>query len=126
LIRQELLAAPGEMFLKEYGRLLSLTRSGQFAMEKILESFLRRVVRDAEGLPLRLYPFTSPDPTESRKVVAIDPSVSYGRPMVARKGVSTAFLAERLNAGESVEELAEDYELEEEEVAEAIVFERAA
>ncbi|HEY2289707.1 MAG TPA: hypothetical protein VGM86_03295, partial [Thermoanaerobaculia bacterium] len=86
LIREELLAAPGEVFLQEYGRLLSLSRSGQLAMGQILETFLRRVVRDAEGLPVRLYPFTSPASRQDQKVVAIDPRISYGRPSIERKG----------------------------------------
>lgn len=89
--------------------------------EKILGAFLRRVVRDAEGLPLRLYPGKS----EERMVVAIDPRISYGRPSIARKGVSTAFLAKRFNAGETVEDLADSYGLTEEEVKEAIVYESA-
>ena len=125
LIRRELLAAPGELFLQEYGRLLSLSRSGQFAIEQILEAFLRRVVRDAEGLPVRLYPFTSPGTTEDRRVVAIDPRISYGRPSIERKGISTAILVERLNSGESIEELADSYDLTADEVAEAIVYESA-
>ena len=123
LIRDELRAAPGEMFLQEYGRLLSLSRAGQFAMEKILDAFLRRVVRDAKGLPLRLYPFTSPSLLEDRRIVAIDPRISYGRPAIERKGISTAVLAERLNAGESVRDLAEDYGLQDEEIEEAILYE---
>jgi uncharacterized protein (DUF433 family) len=125
LIREELLAAPGEVFLQEYGRLLSLSRSGQFAMEQILEAFLRRVVRDAKGLPVRLYPFTTPGIWEDRRVVAIDPRISYGRPSIERKGISTAILAERLNAGESVKDLADSYDLTEDEVTEAIVYESA-
>ncbi len=125
LIREELLAAPGEVFLQEYGRLLSLSRSGQFAMEQILEAFLRRVVRDAKGLPVRLYPFTTPGIREDRRVVAIDPRISYGRPSIERKGISTAILAERLNAGESVKDLADSYDLTEDEVTEAIVYESA-
>jgi uncharacterized protein (DUF433 family) len=125
LIREELLAAPGEVFLQEYGRLLSLSRSGQFAMEQILEAFLRRVVRDAKGLPIRLYPFTTPGIREDSRVVAIDPRISYGRPSIERKGISTAILAERLNAGESVKDLADSYELTEDEVTEAIVYESA-
>jgi len=125
LIRKELLAAPGELFLQEYGRLLSLSRSGQFAIEQILEAFLRRVVRDPKGLPVRLYPFTSPGTIEDRRVVAIDPRISYGRPSIERKGISTAILVERLNAGESIQELADSYDLTAEEVAEAIVYESA-
>src|SRR5262245_57803924 len=108
LIRKELRAAPGELFLAEYGRLLSLSPAGQFAMEKILEAYLKRVARDSDGLPLRLYPFTAPDTAEDRRVVVIDPRVSFGRPAIARKGISTAILAERLNAGESIRELAYD------------------
>jgi len=125
LIRKELLAAPGEVFLQEYGRLLSLSRSGQLAMEQILEAFLRRVVRDAEGLPVRLYPFTSPASRRDQKVVAIDPRISYGRPSIERKGISTAILVERLNAGETVEDLADSYGLTHDEVTEAIVYESA-
>ena len=126
LIREELRAAPGELFLAEYGRLLSLSPAGQFAMEKVLHAYLKRVVRDAEGLPLRLYPFTSPDGGEDRRVISIDPRISFGRPVIARKGISTAILAERLNGGETIQVLAYDYDLNEEEVAEAIVYERAA
>jgi uncharacterized protein (DUF433 family) len=123
LISGELLAAPGEMFLKEYGRLLSLSRSGQFAMEKILEAFLSRVARDAEGRPLRLHPFIVPNAYEDRRVVSIDPRVAYGRPHVADRGISTAILAERLNAGESIAELAYDYRLDEKDIAQAILYE---
>ena len=123
LIREELLAAPGEVFLRTYGQLLSLSRAGQFAMEQVLEAYLRRVVRDPRGLPVRLYPFTSPGTRDDNRVVAIDPRLSYGRPSIERKGISTAILAERLNAGETVQDLADGYGLTEEEVTEAIVYE---
>jgi len=126
LIREELRAAPGELFLKEYGRLLSLSPAGQLAMERVLSAYLARVVHDAAGLPARLYPFTLPDRAEDRRVVAIDPRISYGRPMIARKGVSTSILTERLNAGDSIHDLAADYDLQEDEVEEAIVYEQAA
>lgn len=121
LIREELLAAPGEVFLQEYGRFLSLSRSGQFAMEQILGAVLRRVIRDVKGLPVRLYPFTR----EDRRGVVIAPTISYGRPCIERKGISTAVLAERLNAGESVKDLVDSYDLTEDEVTEAIVYESA-
>lgn len=126
LIREELRAAPGELFLKEYGRLLSLSRSGQFAMERILDVFLRRLTRDVDGRPLRLYPFVAFQSFEDRRVVIIDPRVAYGRPSIARKGISTAILAERLNAGESIQELATAYDLDETEVEEAILYESRA
>lgn len=123
LISDQLRAAPGEMFLKEYGKLLSLTVSGQLAMERILESFLRRLARDVDGVPVRLYPFVAPEVCDDRRVVTIDPRVAYGRPSIASKGISTAILAERVNAGEHIEDLAAYYGLDTEDVKEAVVYE---
>jgi uncharacterized protein (DUF433 family) len=126
LLREELRAAPGQLFLDRYGQLVNLSRAGQLAMAKILESYLARVDRDPRGLPARLFPFPSRHPGEAPKSIAIDPQISFGRPVIARRGISTAILAERLDAGESVQELAFDYDLAESEVEEAILYERAA
>jgi uncharacterized protein (DUF433 family) len=38
----------------------------------------------------------------------IDPSISFGRPSIFGTGVSTAIVAERYKAGESINELADD------------------
>ena len=46
--------------------------------------------------------------------------------MVLRTGVSTNAITERLDAGESVVELAEDYGLTAAEIEEAVLYERAA
>lgn len=126
LIDEALMAAPGEMFLREYGRLLSLTQTGQFAIEAVLKSFLQRVVRDANGFPIRLYPFVAPDVYHDRRVIAIDPRLAYGRPSVASKGISTGILADRTNAGETIAELAETYGLSRDDVEEAILYEAQA
>ncbi len=126
LIDKELLAAPGEMFLREYGRLMSLTKLNQLAMEEILQRFLHRLVRDIEGLPIRLYPFVAPALSDNRLVITIDPRLSYGRPSLASKGISTAILAERVNAGETTEELADYYGLDEQDVKDAIIYEGLA
>jgi len=123
LIDKKLLAAPGEMFLREYGRLLSLTKLNQLAMEEILQRFLRRLVRDVEGLPIRLYPFVAPGFSDDRRVITIDPRLSYGRPSLVSKGVSTAILGERVNAGETIKELADYYGLDEQDVKEAVIYE---
>jgi uncharacterized protein (DUF433 family) len=44
------------------------------------------------------------------KVIAMDPYVSFGRPVLEGTGITTAIIAERYKAGESIEELARDYE----------------
>ncbi len=43
-----------------------------------------------------------------------------------RAGVSTGIIAERIDAGETVPDLADDYNLSPSEIEEAIVYERAA
>jgi uncharacterized protein (DUF433 family) len=47
-------------------------------------------------------------------------------PIVIRAGVSTEAIAGRIDAGETVEALAEDYDLKPEEIEEAVLYERAA
>jgi uncharacterized protein (DUF433 family) len=56
----------------------------------------------------------------------IDPSIAFGRPILLRRGITTAVIAERIDAGESVGEVATDYELSSDEIEGAILYERAA
>ena len=46
--------------------------------------------------------------------------------VLAQKGVTTGAIVERMDAGESVTDLAEDYDLSTEEIMEAVLYERAA
>jgi uncharacterized protein (DUF433 family) len=50
----------------------------------------------------------------------IDPEVAFGRPVLASTGIPTAIIADRLKAGESVNELASDYGRSQEEIIDAI------
>jgi uncharacterized protein (DUF433 family) len=45
---------------------------------------------------------------------------------MAKKGITTGVIVERMDAGESVDDLAEDYDLSTEEIMEVVHFERAA
>jgi uncharacterized protein (DUF433 family) len=98
-----------DLFIQKAGLLINLSQTGQLAMRDIVAAYLRRVERDVDGLPVRLYPFTRKREPEEPRAVVIDPFVSFGRPALAGTGIATAVLAERFKAGESVEELAKDY-----------------
>lgn len=98
-----------DLFIQKAGLLINLSQAGQFAMREIVAAYLRRIERDVQGLPIRLYPFTRKREPEEPRAVVIDPFVSFGRPVLAGTGIATAVLAERFKAGESVEELAKDY-----------------
>ena len=125
LLSKELSTHAGAVFLEKYGELINLSASGQLAMRRLLEEHLRRVEWDQWKFPVRLYPYVSAEPTTARPI-AIDPGIAFGRPVVLRMGVATGVNAERIDAGESVAELADDYDLKPEEIEEAVLYERAA
>lgn len=124
LLREELRTSAGELFLDRYGELVNLSRSGQLAIRKLLDVFLSRVDWET-SFPIRLYPFVSGEITSHRPVV-IDPAVAFGRPILVRASIGTATIAERIDAGESVQDVAADYDLTPEEIEEAVLYERAA
>lgn len=124
LLRPELRANAGELFLDHYSELVSLSRSGQLAMRRLLEAYLQRVDFDAR-LPVRLYPFVTGERTPDR-VIAIDPAIAFGRPVVRRSGISTAAIVARIDAGEQIPDIATDYGLNESEIDEALLYESAA
>lgn len=125
LLNKALRTHAGEVFLDEYGKLINLSASGQMAMRRLLEEHLKRVEWDQWQFPVRLYPYVSAEPTGGRPI-AIDPGIAFGRPVVLRAGVATEAIAERIDAGETVAALAEDYDLRPEEIEEAVLYERAA
>ncbi len=129
LLSKELQAAPGHVFLERFGQLINLSLSGQIAAKQLLEAVLRRVERNATGLPERMFPVASYD-LQALKLapprVLIDPAVSFGRPILASKGVRTSVIVGRIDAGEEPEKIAEDYGLEPGDIEAAIAQERAA
>jgi len=126
LLRQELRTHAGQVFLDRYAQLINLSASGQLALRKVFEDHLKRVEWDEWKFPVRLYPYVGPDRALQDCPIAIDPKISFGRPVLLRAGVSTAAIADRIDAGETVEALAEDYDLSRDEIEEAVLYSRAA
>jgi uncharacterized protein (DUF433 family) len=124
LLSEALRTDAGRLFLDRYGELINLSASGQLAMRQVLHAHLKRVMWD-ERLPVRLYPFVG-ESAGTDMPIAIDPRISFGRPVLAKHGVSTAVISDRIDAGESVEDVAADYELTRQEVEQAVLYERAA
>ena len=108
------------LFVERYGQLMNISQDGQLAIRELIAAHLRRVEWGTDGLGARLYPFTRKRELEEPKVVVIDPLVSFGRPVLAKTGIPTAVIAERYKAGDSMEQLADDYGRERLEIEEAI------
>ena len=109
-----------DLFIEKYGQLINISQQGQLAMSSILRVYLSRIERDTAGVPVKLYLFTRTRSADEPKVIAMDPYVSFGRPVLAGTGITTAIIAERYKAGESIEELANDYECLPRDIQEAI------
>jgi uncharacterized protein (DUF433 family) len=126
LLRSELCTDAGRIFLDRYGELIELSASGQLAMRRLFEEHLKRVEWDFAKLPVRFYPFILGSTPSVDRSIVIDPRISFGRPIVKRKGVSTSAIADRIDARESIADIASDYDLTSSEVEQAALYERAA
>ncbi len=58
--------------------------------------------------------------------IIIDPRISFGRPYVARKGISTDAIRSRFLARELIDDIVDDFDLTEQEVEAALRFELPA
>lgn len=119
-----------DLFVERYGDLINASREGQSAIKEILGVYLKRIDRDAKGLPIRLYPFTRDTdsgmiPASDPRVVVLNPSVSFGRAVIAGTGIPVSSIYERYKAGDSVTNLAKDFHLDISEIEEAIRCEAA-
>lgn len=120
LISRELETDGLDLFTEQYGRLINISRAGQTAMRDVISAALRRIDRDPQGIPIKLYPFTRAALDDAPAMVVIDPALSAGRPVIAGTGLATQVIAERYKAGESVRDLARDYARKNAEIEEAI------
>ncbi len=109
------------LFIERYSKLISLTRSGQIAIRDVLIEHLERVEYDDDGFPRLFYPNLIVH--AEKKYIQINPFVSFGRATVKTRPVSTQAIVSRIDAGENVEFVAQDYEIEEKEVEAAIYYE---
>ena len=114
-----------DLFVRSFGQLITVSRGGQVAMPELIDAYLKRIERDTQGLAMRLYPFTRKRELQEAKVIVIDPRISFGRPVLTGTGIRTLVIAERYKAGESIDELAEDYGRRRLEIEEAIRCELA-
>lgn len=115
----------GDLFIERYGELVNLTQSGQLALQRLLKDQLKHVEWNPhDSLAERLFPAITP--FGRHDLIMIDPRIGFGRPVVRQAGVSTAVIASRIDAGESVPSVADDYDLDPETIEEVLIDERAA
>lgn len=112
-----------DIFVEYFGTVLEATGAGQVALRPVVERYLERVERGADGILRRLYPFI--DEEDTSRAVAIDPRRRFGRPYLVEVGVETSAIVSRYRAGDTVAALARDFDTTEGHIGEALRFEKA-
>jgi uncharacterized protein (DUF433 family) len=125
LLRSDLKAHAGQLLIEKFGMYLPLGASGQYAMKEMLQAVLKRFEWEEPDFPSMLFPFLR-GPRLADKVVVLNPKRSFGAPHLASRGVTTAIIVSRFDAGETISSLAQDYKVEETEISAAIIYEQAA
>jgi uncharacterized protein (DUF433 family) len=109
-----------DLFIERYGKLINASKQGQVALKDSLNTHLERIEPDDSGLAIRLYPFTRSHEENNPRFVVIDPRIAFGRLVIDGTGIPTRLLAERYRAGDSIDDLADDYECDRPLIEEAI------
>ncbi|MBZ5598565.1 MAG: DUF433 domain-containing protein [Acidobacteriia bacterium] len=115
-----------DIFIKDLGEYINVSRYGQGSFRDIVSTYLKRIGRSVEGVAEVLYPFVLSDAASEPELISMNPRVSFGKPVIRGTGISTALVAARFNsARESVSALAEEYGLPQTQIEEAIRWESA-
>lgn len=120
LLNQSFLTDGLDLFIEKSGIFLNVSQDGQYTLKNILENFLSRIERNPNGIPIKLYPFSRHAGKEDDRKIVIDPTISFGKPVIAGTAISTSNVFERFLAGEPMAELAEDFGVDPSLIEEAI------
>lgn len=122
-----------DLFIRELDEVINASRGGQYAFKELIEARLTRIEHDNKGRALRLFPFinhsnhvTAQQLKEQPKVIVIDPTIAFGKPVLVGTGIPTAVIADRFKAGEPISSIAYDYNRATQEIEQALRYEQAA
>jgi uncharacterized protein (DUF433 family) len=126
LIDRQFMTNGIDLFVDQAPRLLNVSQQGQEALRDEFMDALARIERDNKGNPVRLFPYSRSSrlTAEQPKSIVIDPSLSFGRPVLTGVAVPTEIIFDRFQAGDSLEDMAKDYGVGEKEIEEALRFEQ--
>lgn len=123
LISETFLTDHKDLFIERLGKLVNLSQYGQMGLQ-FYHVHLERIAVDTNGL-FRFFPFVvQPAPSEP-KSIEINPTVGFGKPVITGTAISTAVIASRFIARESIAALAQEYDCTPQQIEEAIRWERA-
>jgi len=112
-----------DLFIEQLGGTINASRGGQMVFQEAIEARLTRIEYGDDGHSIRLFPFVrNLDSPQQPKIISADPRVSFGKPVIAGTGIPVTNIVERLEAGDSIAELADDFQIQPAQVEEAIRY----
>lgn len=109
------------LFIRRLEKLFNASESGQVAMQDVLSIYLQRIRYDEAGMSALFFPFTRATAERDQpQEVVINPAVMWGRPVILGTRIDTRTVFSRYRAGETLDEIAEDFNLTLEQVDEAV------
>jgi uncharacterized protein (DUF433 family) len=109
-----------DLFVERYGELIQATQVKRDRLKLAINTHLKRIETDENGFAFKLYPFTHSHEENNPRIIVIDPRISFGRLTIDGTGIATSILKERYSAGDSIEDLAIDYNCDTRSIQEAI------
>jgi hypothetical protein len=106
LISEIFLTDRKDLFVERMGQIVNVSRHQTQLSLDFYRMHLERVEIDSQGL-FRFFPFVVEPRSTEPKTIEINPLVGFGKPVIAGTGISTAIIASRFNARESITDLAE-------------------
>ncbi len=123
LVEQAFQTDHRDLFIEHLGSVVNLSKDRQILIPGVMEFYLERIERDPKGL-FKFYPFVMERNQNEPKLILINPAVGFGKPVIAGTGISTAVVASRFNARESIDDLATEYGVKPRQIEEAIRWEQ--
>jgi uncharacterized protein (DUF433 family) len=137
--RDEVLSPSGKIYLKrqkghprpelftqtDTTPLISISDRGRrLVLPDVIAIFLHRVDKTPIDGIVRLYPFITKDHhPEAPKSIVLDARVAFGKPVIAGTGIPTAAVYQLFNAGDQIQEIADEYSRDTSEIEAAIRYE---
>jgi uncharacterized protein (DUF433 family) len=113
-----------DLFIERMGRTINVSQPHDQLSLDFFRMHLERVEIDPKGLS-RFFPFVRELRRSEPKLIEINPRIGFGKPIIAGTAISTAIIASRFNARESITALAEEDGCTPQQIEEAIRWESA-
>jgi len=124
LVNEIFLTDRKDLFIQRMGQVINVSQSADQLSLDFYRLHLERVEVDPQGL-FHFFPFVVGPSSSEPKSIEINPFVGFGKPVLTGTGISTAIIASRFNARESVTSLAEEYGCTPQQIEEALRWERS-